>query len=102
SAAVERPEGTKVSEWVQKYPQHARRLMTYAAYHHTLTCNEPGLPEDPAAEARFVARANVVRERMMAAQGVTVRPTIRVPFSSLLDAAKAHGLTAPALARQLN
>jgi hypothetical protein len=102
SDAAERPEGTQVTEWVQKYPQYARRLMSFATYNHTIGCDDARLADDPAAEARFAARANVVRERMMAAQGVTGYATARVPFASLLEAAKGLGLNAPTLARQLN
>lgn len=102
SDAAESPGGTQVREWVHKYPQHARRLMSFAAYQHTIGCDDPRMEDDPAGEARFAARASLVRERMMAAQSVTVRTAARVPFISLLEAAKALGLTAPTLARQLN
>jgi len=94
SDAAARPGGTRLEEWVRRYPQHERTLVQYAVYDLVFERGVPCGEETPAQEALFLARAKTIRERMMA-------DPPKAPLTGLLEAAKARGLSVAALAREL-
>ncbi len=93
--AAGKPEGTKLEDWVKRYPEHEQALVDYALY--SFVC-EQGTPyvtqSDDEAAASFLRRAAAVRERLMAARS---RPVL----AGLLAAARDRGLSARALAERL-
>lgn len=94
SDAASRPGGTRLEEWVRRYPQHEHALVQFALhdfiFEHGLLYGE----ESPAQEALFLARAQAIRERMIAGQR---KPAL----TGLLESAKARGMSATDLAREL-
>jgi transcriptional regulator with XRE-family HTH domain len=92
--AASRPEGTRLRDWVKRYPQHADELVRYAVHSCVFEHGASYFQEDPAQESLFMARANAVAERMRREQ---------VPaIPSLVAVAKERGLSVPDLARRLN
>lgn len=95
--AAAQPGGTRLSDWVRRYPQQEQELVELALYDCMLENARPlSTAEAAADEALFLSRAKAVRERMRRAE------TPRASFASLTDAAKAHGISLPVLAQTLS
>lgn len=99
--AARSPGGTRLEEWVRRYPQHERALVEFAVYdyvfEHGRTFEETAVER----ESLFLSRAQAVRERLMAASGLTAVGASTSAMQSMLDSAKERGLSAAELAQRL-
>jgi hypothetical protein len=100
--AAAQPGGTRLQDWVQRYPQYEAELVRFAVYQHVTQHSPAAVGDDPAAEARYLERVRAIRQRMMAEIGVPAPTASRPALTSLLDAASAVGLRVPELAKILH
>lgn len=85
-----------LKEWVRRYPEHEREIVSYAVYSTILEMAPDTCDEDAESEARFMERARSVMARMRAEHSPS-----RQAFGSLLEAAKTVGLTPATLCERL-
>jgi hypothetical protein len=97
SDAASRPGGTRLEEWVRRYPQHERALVQFALFNFLFERGGAAAEVTPAQETRFLERAALIRQKMM--QSATLARQSRM--RSLIEAAKERGLSVPALAERL-
>lgn len=98
--AADAPGGTRLADWLRRYPAHTQALMDFALYWHTVKCEDPFVQDDPAAEAAFMRRAAEVARRMQSQQAEQSQP-VQPAIVSIVQAAKERGLSTPELARAL-
>lgn len=93
--------GTRLEDWVRRYPQHARALVEFAVYDYVFERGRTFEETAVERESLFLSRAQAVRERLMAANGLTATGAPASAIRSLLAAAKERGLSAAELAQRL-
>jgi hypothetical protein len=98
SDAASRPGGTRLEEWVRRYPQHERALVQYALYNFLFEQGGAAAEPTPAEETLFLERAAMIRKRMMQSRTQAASSWM----GDLIEAAKKRGLTVPALAERLH
>ncbi len=97
SDAAARPGGTRLEEWVRRYPQHERALVQFALCNFLFEQGGTAAEATPAQETLFLERAAMIRRKMMR----SMTPPAPARLRSLVDAAKERGLSVPALAERL-
>lgn len=98
SDAASRPGGTRLEEWVRRYPQHERALVQYALYNFLFEQGGAATEPTPAEETLFLERAAMIRKRMMQSRTQAAPSWI----GDLIGAAKKQGWTVPTLAEHLH
>jgi len=93
--------GTRLEEWVRRYPQHERTLVEFAVYDYVFEHGRTFARLATERESLFLSRAQTVRERLMAKQGLTAKGKPVCAIRSLLAVAKEHGWPPTALAQRL-
>ena len=76
-----------------RHPEAAEELVEFAVFNRTLEEGYEFAPEELAGESRFLARAEAVRQRMMAQSGA--------PMASITAAAREAGLSLQQVAERL-
>ncbi len=97
--AADQPGGTKLADWIARYPEYQDDLIDYAYYNFVFQKGESYRRTDAKA-AGYLTLAGVVRERMMA-EGLYAAGRSADPLKGILIAARAQSIEPPELARRI-